>query len=58
MPNCSSTLSESGSRSVMVSTLRLMIRAASFWSSGTMIGPMPQPYICTRAPHRLAAQSV
>ena len=45
-----STRRELLSRRVMTFTLRLRMRAASFWLKGRLMGPMPQPYISTRQP--------
>ena len=47
---------ELGSRRVITSTLALSTAAASFRWFLRNTGPIPQPYICTAHPARLAAQ--
>ena len=57
-PRAASSSREAQSRRVMASTFRLMIRPARFRFRGDWMGPMPQPYIITRQPSRLAAARV
>ena len=57
-PKRASSSTLSGSRRVMASTQEFSTRRVRSTPPGRFTGPMPQPYIITLQPRRLAARRV